>query len=300
MRGELWVDARNELAEGPVWHDGALWWVNIPAGELHRVGVSPAGAAGGHERREIGRMLGAAVPVAGEAGRWLLAAQDGFAWLDWATGATTPILDPPARAVETRFNDGKCDPAGRFWAGTLHLRGEEDRAALYVLDGGLRVREAVSPVSLSNGLAWSGDGATMYYIDTPTRRVDAFDFDAATGAISRRRGVFDLSEQGLDGYPDGMTIDAGDRLWVATWGASAVLCIDPKSGRLVEQVRVPATQVSSCCFGGAGLDELFITTAAQGLPAEQRAAQPHAGGIFRARPGVKGRPVQPFVRSVGR
>lgn len=291
-RPELIFDGRHDLAEGPVWHAGRLWWVNITAGESHRLDVS-AGAAG-HEVRRIGRMLGAAVPVEGDDGRWLLAAQDGFAWLDWNTGRTTHISDPESHEPQTRFNDGKCDPAGRFWAGSLHLRGEDGKAALWVLERDLSIRQAIAPVSLSNGLAWTADGGTLYYIDTPTRSIDAFDFDVARGAISNRRPAFSLERAGVDGYPDGMTIDRDGRLWVAVWGSASVICVDPAAGRVVERVQLPVEQPSSCCFGGERLDELYITTAAQNLSPEKRKAQPHAGGIFRCRPGVAGLPVQPF------
>jgi sugar lactone lactonase YvrE len=283
MKAELFHAAGHELAEGPVWHDRALWWVNILAGELHRLDPVTAKA----ESCRAGRMLGAAAPAAA-GGRWMLAAKDGFHWLDWASGKLQPIANPEADKPDNRFNDGKCDPAGRFWAGTMHLRGQRDRGALYVLDRDLSVRRALAPLSLSNGMAWSADGGTMYHIDTPTRTIAAYDFDVALGTLENRRLTFDFAKAEQGGYPDGMTIDHDGRLWVALWGGACVACVDPRAGRIVEKVELPVANASSCCFGGARLDELFITTAWQGLSPEQRKQQPDAGGIFRCRPGTHG------------
>jgi sugar lactone lactonase YvrE len=282
-------DAKNELAEGPVWYFNRLWWVNISAGEHHQLNLE----TGLHEQRDVGAMLGAAVPAAD--GRWVLASKRGLEWLDWGGGGITPICNPESDQPDNRFNDGKCDPAGRFWVGSMSLTGQRGRGALYVLDRDLSLRSALAPVSLSNGLAWSAGGRTMFHIDTPTRQIAEFDFDFDSGAISNRRIAFDFESAGVEGHPDGMTIDREDRLWVAMYGGWAVVCVDMSEGRVVEKVELPVANATSCCFGGDRLETLFITTAAQGLSAEQRRKQPGAGGIFVCRPGARGFPVSTFV-----
>jgi sugar lactone lactonase YvrE len=145
-------------------------------------------------------------------------------------------------------------------------------------------------VTISNGLGWSPDHRTMYYIDTPTGRVDAFDYDQGTGAVSGRRPLFEVE----DGDPDGMTVDDEGFLWVALWGGGAVRRYEP-SGRPVTTVRVPVTNVTSCCFGGAFGSTLFITTSQRGLTREQLAAEPGAGHVFFVDPGVSGPPATPFT-----
>jgi sugar lactone lactonase YvrE len=162
MKADLFYDARHELAEGPVWFDGCLWWVNIPAGELHKLD-GPS-----HEVRKIDGLLGAAAPTSTR-DRWVLATSKGFAFLDFTSGALTPIAHPEAEKPGNRFNDGKCDSRGRFWAGTMSMKDQPDAAAVYVLEPDLTWRKAFSPLTLSNGLAWSSDDSTMYLIDTPTR-----------------------------------------------------------------------------------------------------------------------------------
>ena len=183
------------------------------------------------------------------------------------------------------MNDGKCDPQGRLWAGSMAYDARPGAGALYRLDGDLTVHEIVQAVTISNGLAWTPDGTTMYYIDTPTGRVDAFDADPATGAITGRRPWVGIPEAA--GGPDGMTIDDEGCLWVALWGGSAVHRYAP-DGRLDTVVSLPCRQVTSCAFGGAGLDELYITSSSLGLSAEEIAAQPLAGQLFLLRPGVTG------------
>jgi sugar lactone lactonase YvrE len=292
MDVEMVYDARAELAEGPVWHQGRLYWVNITPGifncfdPVEKTNVS----------RSLGRMVGAAVPC--DDGRWLLACQDGFVFFDWNTGLFQPIHDPEAHLPRNRFNDGKCDPAGRFWAGTLNLDEEPQRSALYVLDTDRSVRRVLAPVSLSNGMGWSPDGATFYYIDTPTRQILAFDFDLATGGLSNQRVLVDLPAG--PGYPDGMTVDSAGNLWVALWGDHAVICLDGRRGELLRRVDLPVSQPSSCTFGGDRLDEMYVTTARQALTAEQCKKEPFAGALFRVKVGVTGCPATAFRTGKGK
>ena len=278
-----------ELGEGPAWDErrGVLVWVDIWAGHVHL--YDPA--SGSDRHLAVGQPVGAAVPR--RSGGLVLAVRDGFAFLD-DDGTLTVVAEVEVDRPENRMNDGKCDRHGRFWAGTM--AGEYWRrtgaGALYRLDPDGSVTKMVDGVTISNGLAWSADDRTMYYIDTPTQRVDAFDYDADTGDIANRRPVVQIPKE--DGSPDGMTIDAEGFLWVALYGGSAVHRYSP-DGELERVVRLPASNVTSCAFGGPDLDDLFITSARQELSDEQLAAQLHAGALFDHRPGVRGLPVERFA-----
>jgi sugar lactone lactonase YvrE len=165
--------------------------------------------------------------------------------------------------------------------------------ALYMLQGDGSVTAVLEEVGISNGLAWSADGKTMYYIDTPRHLVDAFDVDVATGALSNRRVIAEFA----DSSPDGMAIDVEGCLWVACWGGKRVERIDPSNGERLAIVRVPASNTSSAAFGGPNLDDLYITTAREGLTDAQLATEPHAGDLFVAHPGVSGPPAHRFKKS---
>ena len=183
-----------------------------------------------------------------------------------------------------RFNDGKVDPWGRFLAGTMDWGHGGPVASLYMLSGDGTVTTLLDGVVISNGLAWSADGATLYYIDTRRESVDAFDIDKKTGKLSGRRVVAEIS----DVSPDGMAIDDDGCLWVALWGGSRVQRVEPAGGSFLEAIELPTSHVSSVAFGGPHLDELYITTAKDGLSAEQLDAEVHAGDLFVAHPGVSG------------
>jgi sugar lactone lactonase YvrE len=221
-------------------------------------------------------------------GDFLVGTENGIERFDPASGALTPFVHPEREVAGNRFNDAKCDPAGRLWAGTMAISEAPHRGSLYRVEAGGRCTRTVERISISNGLAWSRDGRTMYYIDSPTRRVDAFDFDAETGAIANRRQVVELT----DGFPDGMCIDAEDRLWIAVWGGWAVACHDPRTGQRVDRIEVPAEAVTSCCFGDGG--DLYITTASRDVTDATRKSQPEAGGLFRVRLPVGGPPPPAF------
>ena len=282
MEAELVLDAQATLGEGAVWHrrTARLYWVDIEQGEIHafdpRTGVD--------EVHRVGHRVSAVVPR--RRGGLMLALDVGFARFDPASGDLTLLGDPEADRPGNRFNDGKCDPLGRFWAGTISLARQQGTAALYCLDAKEQLRRMLSGLTNSNGIAFSPDASTMYHIDTPTLQVCAFDYRAETGEIGNRRVVVDVPIE--LGKPDGMTIDTEGMLWVALFRGGCVTRWDPRDGSLLATIRVPATQVSSCAFGGSKLDTLYITTARVGLSAEQLAEQPHAGGLFAARPGVWG------------
>jgi sugar lactone lactonase YvrE len=283
---ELVLDARADLGEGPSWDakSGRLLWVDIARGLVHR--FDPATAA--DEVFDVGRPVGAAVPTA--SGSIALAIEDGFAILDPATRRLETIA--AVAAAGTMMNDGTCDPGGRFWAGTKDADGERPIGSLYRLDPDRSVVEVLTGIAISNGLAWSADGRTMFYIDSPTYGIDVFDVDPTTGDVSNRRRLVDLP-RGY-GLPDGMTIDEEGSLWVAFWSGSAVRRFAP-DGHLVSEVRFPVSQVTSCAFGGEDLSDLYVTSARIGLSPDALEDQPHAGGLFRLQPGVRGLPQTPFA-----
>ena len=276
MNSECALPAGAVLAEGPVWHEEHLYWVDIERGELHR--WHPASGARRHWI--VPGRVGFALPT--QRGDFMLGQNDALVRMDLNSGTRTPFATPTGEPAGNRFNDAKCDAAGRLWAGTMSAREEPGRGTLYRVEPSGELHAAVREVSISNGLAWSPDGRTLYYIDSPTRRVDAFDFDPASGAISGRRTVVTLT----DGFPDGMCADAVGNLWIALWGGWAVACHDPRTGRRLAEVRVPVEAVTSCCFGDG--DTLWITTASRDLDATGRTQQPLAGGLFRANVGVGG------------
>lgn len=286
MDAELVLDARAELGEGVTWDDRAqrLVWVDILRGlvnELLEDGRSRVWDAGQH--------VGAAVPRI--SGGLLLAVRDGFASLD-DDGSVRLLAAVEADVEGTRMNDGACDPQGRFWAGTMAYQETSGSGGLYRLDPDGNVHKMLGGTTISNGFGWSPDGRTFYFIDTPTHSVDAFGFDPGSGAITDRRQVTAIDP--ADGSPDGMTVDNEGCLWVALWGGGAIRRYWP-DGTLDTVVRVPVSQVTSCAFGGADRATLYISSARTGLSERQLAAEPHAGGLFRCRPGVTGPPATPFA-----
>ena len=284
---ELVLDAHAELGEGPTWHaaESALVWVDITRCLVHR--YTPA--SGRDESIDVGQHVGAAAPRA--AGGLVLALRDGVGILDTATRRVEMIADIEADHPGNRMNDGKCDSAGRFWAGTMAYDNRPGAGALYRLETDRHVARVLSAVTISNGIGWSLDDRLMYYIDTPTLGVDVFDYEAATGAITNRRRLITIPPEA--GQPDGMTVDSDGFLWVALWGGWAVHRYSPK-GVLDRVVKLPVAKVTSCAFGGPDLADLYITSASIELSPDELREQPHAGGLFRHRPGVAGLPTHSF------
>jgi len=282
---ELFVDARARLGEGPVWdaRSGRLIWVDIEGAALH----STHPETGKTTTLPMPSPIGIAVPR--QSGGFLAALEDGFYSID-PDGGTELIAEIDNRARGLRFNDGACDPAGRFLAGTMAYDFRPGAGSLYRLEPDLSVSRLIDSVTISNGLGWSPDGGTMYYVDTPTKRIDAFDYDVASGAISRRRPFVEIEGEGRG---DGLCVDVDGAVWVALWPGWSVRRY-LADGTLDAIVPLPVAEVSSCVFGGPSLDELFITTAWSTLSDEQRAAQPLAGSLFRASVGTRGIPRASF------
>ena len=282
LRAELLVDAHTTLGEGPVWDEveGCLWWVDILEGRIHRTD-----AASAEDRSfSVGQSVGAVAPR--KSGGLVAAVRDGFATVDLRSGRLDLVANLQDAEGRLRMNDGKVDPAGRFWAGMMAQNHRPGAGTLYRLDPDLRVTPMVRGTSISNGLDWSPDGRMLYYIDSTTRRVDRFAFDLDSGTIADRTTLIPIREGG--GWPDGMCVDGEGFLWVALWEGWGVERYAP-DGRLDRRVEVPAAQASSCAFGGPDLELLFITTAQEGFPPGGLPDQPHAGGLFVCRPGVRGR-----------
>jgi len=281
---ELVLDAKARLGEGAVWdaRRHLLYWVDIEGHEVHAfdpaTGRDRAFALGDSVGTVVSRARGGVALTLGRA----------FAALDLETRRVSVLAEPEEEKVRlgNRFNDGKCDPRGRFWAGTMALSEAPAAGGLYRLDPDGNVRRMLEGVSISNGIVWSPGADLMYYIDTPTREVAVFDYDDATGAIANRRVAVRIPKR--HGWPDGMTMDAEGTLWIAEWDGGCVSRWDPARGKLLRRIALPVSRVTSCAFGGPGLDELYVTTAWSRLEPARRRAQPLAGGLFRVDAGVKG------------
>jgi sugar lactone lactonase YvrE len=284
-QAELVLDARANLGEGPVWdaRTSELLWVDIMAGLVHR--FDPA--KGTDISFDVGQPVGAVVPRS--AGGYALAVRDGFAITEAHADDLRLVAPIDLDRPKLRMNDGACDSSGRFWAGTMHVDEVPDAGSLYRLELDSSVETMLGDVTISNGIGWSPDDTVMYYVDTTTLGIDAFDFDAASGAIWNRRRLVTIEEGA--GQPDGLVVDEDGCIWLALWEGWGVRRYSP-DGTLMGVVNVPVARVTKPAFGGAALDELFITTAAPDTPA---AEQPHAGGIFFVRPGVHGLPPHAYA-----
>jgi sugar lactone lactonase YvrE len=265
--------------EGPVWSSrwGGLRWVDMLAGDVLSLGRD--GTVG---RRHVGSIAAVSRPRSG--GGAVIGIERGFA-LEEADGTVTAL--PPLWEDEgIRMNEGGCDPAGRFYCGSMAYDQQPGAASLYRLDRDRSVTVVLRNITVSNGLEWSPDGSRAYYNDTATHRVDIFDYDCDSG-LSNRRCLVDLG----DARPDGLTVDSDGAVWTAIAGGGAVHRYTP-DGRLDEVIEVPARLVTACTFGGDRLDELFITTSRDGI---DEGEDPLAGSLFRAIPGVTGLPVREFA-----
>lgn len=242
-----------QWGEGPIWVGDRLCFVDIEGQDVHRIDPS----TGALETWPVGERVGCVVPR--RSGGFVIAGDYGFSFLDPESGKKTSIIDPePDKKPDNRFNDGKCDPAGRFWAGTISTVKKTGDASLYCLEPSLCVSVKIPGVTNSNGIGWSRDGMRMFYIDTPTKTVNSFDFDVESGSISNGRVLVDTSS--LPGSPDGMALDADDNLWVAFCRGSSVVQFNGTTGKEIRRLEIPVTGVTACAFGGRDLRTLFVTT----------------------------------------
>ena len=278
--------SRDTLGEGPIWciEEQALYWVDIQQPALQR--WHPA--TGEHKVWQMPSEIGSY--ALRESGGAVVALGTGLAWLDLSSGDVTPIVDPEADMAENRFNDGKCDRQGRFWAGTMPLKERGPLGALYRLDPDGIVHKMRERVSVSNGLGWSLDNRTMYYTDSPTGNIYAYDFDPDMGKISNER-IFAHTD---NGFPDGLTVDGEGYVWSAKWDGWRIVRYAP-DGSIDREIKMPVQRPTSCMFGGPELRHLFVTSATINLTEAELAAQPLAGSVFVIETDVAGLPEPRFA-----
>ncbi|XP_017557675.1 regucalcin-like isoform X2 [Pygocentrus nattereri] len=295
VKVECVVKEPNEIGEGPVWEekDSTLLYVDITGQKISRW----SSLTNQIESMSTETFVGCVVPR--RSGGYVIGEGTHFAAVDWQKRSITTIAHVDTDKSKTRFNDGKVDPAGRFFAGTMGLEVrpaevEKKQGSLYSLQADHSVIKHFDQVDLSNGLDWSLDHRYFYYIDSLKFMLEVFDYDMQTGAISNRRTVYQLEKD--EGIPDGMCIDAEGKLWMACYSGGRVLRIDPQTGTRLQTVKLPVARTTSCCFGGKDYTDLYVTSAYKGMDEEARAQQPQAGCIFKVSGlGVKGIPPNSFA-----
>jgi sugar lactone lactonase YvrE len=285
---EVFADLRADVGEAPHWDQRSmtLLFVDLTGGTIFRYDQSGTAL----NSFSVGQEVGAVVPR-GDGGL-VLAVRDGIAVAS-DTGDNFELTAPVERDTPgNRMNDAKCDPAGRLLAGTTAFDFAPQAAALYRVEPDWSFDRVVRDVTQSNGIAWSPDGSRMYFIDSATQSVDVFDYDTDTGSAGDRRRLVTIER--AHGVPDGMTVDSKGNLWVACFGGGAVRCFSP-AGEQLDEVFFPVSQVTSCAFGGPGLADLYVTSAAYRLSTEQLKREPRAGATFVCRPGAAGMPASSFA-----
>lgn len=282
-----------DLGESPVWDERlqALYWVDIERGKVLRWS-----SHGGQNAWQLPRRVGSVVLTENPT-VLAVALEDVFAFLDLGTGAVEPVPMPQPIAPVTRFNDGKCDPHGRFWAGTMSEKpGRPAEAGLYCLQPDLSVTLVYSGISVANSLAWSPDGVTLYFADSPKREIVAFSLDSL-GWPEQGPPSHHVSFAPDEGVPDGSVSDAAGNLWTAVWDGWKIRQTRP-DGQHGDDLRLPVSRPTSCAFGGPKLCDLFVTTARFELDAHDLRSQPDAGKVLRIRNAAQGLPAARFALSV--
>lgn len=270
-----------EHGEGPVWHPGwpGLRWVDMLAGDV----LTLDSRTGSVDRSHVGSVVAALRPR--RDGGAVLALERGFALADDTLGDVQALgelwTDPGIR-----MNEGGCDPDGRVYCGSMSYQATPGAGTLYRMDTERHVEPVLREVTISNGIAWSPDGSIVYYVDTPTQCVDAFDYDS--GALTQRRTIIHVDA--AHGSPDGLTVDSEGGIWAAMWGGGAVHHYTPH-GVLADVIPVPAPRVTACTFGGPDLNELYITTSRLDTDTD---AHPEAGAVFRVSLPVQGAPAAAY------
>ena len=286
---DLLLDVRNRTGEGPVWDAGgrALWWTDIPTSQIHRLNTDTRA----HVTFEAPQRVGCFALRPG--GGLVVAMEHAFGYLAPETGVFTELACPEAGQTGNRFNDGRCDRRGRFFAGSMYEPRGRETGVLWRLDASGSVTRMAGGVTVANGLAWSPDDRILYWADSPTSRIWRFDYDIETGVIAHQTLWLDGAPSEL-GRPDGAAVDADGCYWSARYTGGAVIRYTP-AGKIDRIIKVPTPRVTMCAFGGPDLRTLFVTTAREGMSAEELAAHPHAGGLFAVDAGVAGLPEPHFA-----
>jgi sugar lactone lactonase YvrE len=281
IKASLFYEIPCQLGEGSMWdaRRQKLFWVDIEKMELHC--IAPGSMV--HRSWKLETRIGTIVPDTN--GNLVMGMHGYVARFNPDTGVSETLITLEG-GPDIRSNDGKCDPAGRLWLGTMHLKETAHSGNLYCIFADLKIIKKISGTSISNGIVWTRDKKKMYWIDTPERAIREYAYEEATGEI---RFVRKAVEVPADlGYPDGMTIDENDQLWVAHWGGSGVYHWDPVTGELIDIVEVPAPNVSSCVFGGPDMRTLYMTTARNSMEAADMEKYPLSGSVFTAQTSVRG------------
>lgn len=262
------------LGEGPIWdaNKKIIAWIDILNGIIHEFDTQNQS----YRMIELGSIVGAVALT--QKGNYLAALKSGLSYVDRTTGTIQFLQHPEPDLIHNRFNDGKCDPHGRFWVGTMSMSEDQGAGNVYMFDDQITCSKKIESVTISNGLAWSADHTIFYYIDTPTFQVVAYDYEVSTGNITNKRIAIEIPNS--EGYPDGMTIDTEGMLWIAHWDGAQVARWDPSTGKKIGSITLPVDRVTSCTFGGDHLTDLYITTARVGLTEQQLIEQPLAGSLF--------------------
>jgi sugar lactone lactonase YvrE len=281
MNAELLLEAKATLGEGPAWDakTQTLYWVDILEKRIY---------AGTELLTQLDDFIGCLAPR--KNGNLILGKRASFVDLEVDTLRET-VLATLTESPSNRINDGKCDPAGRFIGGTMDMDEKEATGTVYSFDG-KAPRPLFGGIRISNGLAWSPDHKTFYYIDTPTHEVRAYEYDVNTGSVANPRVAVRVPD--AMGWPDGMTSDMEGNLWIALWGGAAVTRWNPNTGQLLEKVSIPALLTSSCIFGGKAMNELFVTSARKDMAETDLTKYPLSGGLFKVETKVEGMPTFEF------
>jgi sugar lactone lactonase YvrE len=283
---ELLHPTQTELGECPLWdaRRNALFFVDITERRLHRLDWSTRGLT-----TTALPALGGALALARD-GSLIAGCRDGLYRIDADTGAATFLVDPEPDRPDNRLNEGKCDPQGRFWFGSMSTVDRAPVGGLYRYEAGGRLERVLGDIVIPNALVWLSE-SRMVFADSFRKTIWSFASDPETGALSERRVFAECT--GWKGIPDGIALDAEGCLWNAEFGGGRVVRLDP-AGRIIGEVRLPATQVTSCAFAGPDEAQLVIVTTKRLLDAEGRRTQAQAGDLFVVEPGVRGAPVPPF------
>ena len=282
IKATLEYKIKAQLGEGAFWNykTQEFYWVDIEGKQLHI--YDPATKT--NRSFPTPSRVGTVVPQTDSTA--VIALEDGIYIINTQNGNITLLSEVEKEMTVNRFNDGKCDPNGNLWVGSMHLDQTAHMGSVYKISETGTTTKMIDSVTISNGLVWTKDATTFYYIDTPTGKIQAYDYDSQTATISNERTAVTISEE--IGFPDGMAIDAEDMLWVGLWNGNAVARFNPKTGEMISKIEVPAHNVTACAFGGENLDKLYITTASVDMTQEESAKYPLAGSLFVAVPGVKG------------